>query len=73
MDAYQFANIGYVITDVDDNVLTLLKDKANTLKQNFSQGTDYNNNLAGNIKKEFDLSDIKKQCDNDVVKINAGA
>ena len=33
MDAYQFANIGYVITDVDDNVLTLLKDKANTLKQ----------------------------------------
>jgi hypothetical protein len=63
MDAYQFANIGYVITDVDDNVLSILKDKANTLKQNFTQGIDYNNNLAGNIKKEFDLTDIKAQCE----------
>ena len=61
MDAYQFANIGYVIADVDSNVLDILRQKANSLKQNFTSGVDYNKNLAGNIENEFDLSDIKTQ------------
>ena len=63
MDAYQFANIGYVIADVDSNVLDILRQKSNSLKQNFTSGTDYNKNLAGNIENEFDLSDIKAQCE----------
>ena len=52
MDAYQFANIGYVIADVDSNVLDILRQKSNSLKQNFTSGVDYNKNLAGNIENE---------------------
>lgn len=63
MDAYQFSNIGYVITDVDPTVLSILQNKATELKSNFTQGKNYNKNLAGNIKKEFDLLDIKKDCE----------
>ena len=58
MDAYQFANIGYVIADVDSSVLDILRQKANSLKQNFTSGVDYNKNLAGKIADEFKVTSI---------------
>lgn len=63
MNAYQFLNIGYVIADVDPFVLDVLNARSNKLKNNFAVGETYNHNLAGNIKKEFDLSDIKSTCE----------
>jgi len=62
MDGYQFSNIGYVVADVDPYVLNILRQKSNELKNNFNQGIVYNQNLAGNIAKEYDLSDLIETC-----------
>jgi hypothetical protein len=62
MDAYQFLNIGYVIADVDPYVLSVLNRRAEQLKSNFDDGKQYNKNLAGNIRREYDLSDLKQAC-----------
>ena len=59
-DGFQFSNIGYVIADVDPYVVSLLTKEANTIKDDFEHSQKYNHNLAGNIKKEFDLTDIKQ-------------
>jgi len=63
MNGYQFSNIGYVLTDVDVSTLHILTNEANKLKNNFESGIEYNHNLAGNIKREFSLDQIKKQCE----------
>lgn len=62
MNGYQFSNVGYVITDVDPQTLNILKTYANTLKNNFEAGNEYNHNLAGNLAREYDLNNIKEQC-----------
>jgi len=62
MNGYQFSNLGYVLTDVDSNVLNLLNNEADRLKNNFANAKEYNHNLAGNIKREFSLDYIKQQC-----------
>lgn len=63
MDAYQFLNIGYVISDVDPFVLNVLKSRADKIRSNFETEVNYNKNLAGNIKKEYDLNDLIPQCE----------
>lgn len=63
MDAYQFLNIGYVISDVDPFVLNILKSRADKIRSNFETEVNYNKNLAGNIKKEYDLNDLISQCE----------
>lgn len=63
MNGYSFSNIGYVISDLDSQVIDLLNNKANELQTNFNTGIEYNHNLAGNIKREFNLDSIKKTCE----------
>lgn len=69
MDAYQFLNIGYVIADLDPNIATLLKNRAEKIKTNFDVEQSYNHNLAGNIKREYDLNDLITVCEPEILNV----
>jgi hypothetical protein len=58
MQQFQFSNVGYIIDDVPVDLLTILHKKSNELKNNFLQGEEYNQNLAGNIQHEYNLKDL---------------
>ena len=51
-EAYGFGNIGYLIQDVPSEILTIITNEIS------SASTPYNSNLAGNIEKEYNLSNI---------------
>ncbi len=63
MNSFLPSNIGYVIADVPQDIINKLQAKANSLKSNFTQGQEYNKNLAGNILHEYDISDLKQDCE----------
>jgi hypothetical protein len=49
-------NYGYLVDKAPQNVLEELGQQINTLQSNFSKGEKYNDNLAGEIEHEYQLS-----------------
>lgn len=48
-----FPNIGYLIRQLTSDELSPIWDEINQIKSNFSSAEKFNQDLAGNIKKEF--------------------
>jgi len=60
MTMQQFDNIGYAIFDLTKKDLEPIKKEINKIQDNFSKAILFNNNLAGNIEKEYLLTNSKQ-------------
>jgi hypothetical protein len=56
----QFPNVGYVQHEFTDKQLAKVREEVKTIQDDFSKATDAHAKLAGNIEKEFTLSDKTK-------------
>lgn len=59
MEAVNFTNVGYLIDNIDPNVLVEIKQELEKIKSNFSEATTFKENLVGNIKQEYLINDSK--------------
>ena len=50
-----FPNFGLIKAALSDEEIKPIKDEINSIKNNFNDATKVNNNLAGNIEKEYEL------------------
>ena len=50
-----FPNFGFMKAVLSDKQIEPIKDEINFIKNNFNNGSKYNNSLAGNIEKEYEL------------------
>lgn len=53
--SYAFSNIGYLIVDINEQDLKPIKDEIKIIETDYSKAEPFNNNLAGNIEKEYVL------------------
>lgn len=52
---FTFNNFGYILKSFTDKELKPIKDEINEIKDNFNSSISFNNNLAGNLEKEYRL------------------
>ena len=55
----QFKNVGYLLSDLTEDQLKPIKQEINIIKNDFSKAIPYNKELAGNLKKEYKLTECK--------------
>jgi hypothetical protein len=60
-------NVGYLLIDVPQPLIDILNQERNKIQLNFNKGVTYKKNLAGHIKKEYEIIDSKKSLDDFVV------
>ena len=63
---YNFPNFGYLIDDVPNDILSLLKDEVNLINDTSKK---MNNNLAGNLENEFNISHISPKIEPYILKL----
>jgi len=56
INTIDFPNLGVIKGHIDNVSLTALKEEILEIQKDFSKGTPYNNELAGHIRKEYQLS-----------------
>ena len=59
LDYNTFSNIGYILAKLDDDQLEPIIKEVNKIKENFNKNDPFNDELAGNLKYEFELKDCK--------------
>lgn len=64
MEYKQFPNIGYYQHKFSDIDLAFLKEEIDSIKKDFDGGKPYNQNLAGNLEKEYFLNNSIKKLNN---------
>ena len=55
-----FNNIGYLLSDVPDDVMLAIRNEVNSIQNDFSLGIPRNKNLAGHIRQEYRLDKCQK-------------
>lgn len=58
---YGFSNLGYIIEDVPQEILSLLHAEKDKILSKQHEPQSYNINLAGNIQEEYDLRNLIPQ------------
>ena len=59
-----FNNYGCMMFDLTDELLAPVMEEVNEIQANFDNGTKFNDKLAGNIRKEFELTKCFKHLEN---------
>ena len=59
-----FSNYGCMMFDLTDELLAPVMEEVNEIQADFSNGTKFNDRLAGNIRKEFQLTKCFKHLEN---------
>jgi hypothetical protein len=60
IEQFYFKNLAYVQSKVSDDILEKLKNEAKFILENQSQFKKYNNELAGNLEKEYSTDKTKE-------------
>lgn len=61
---HHFNNYGFLMCDLDDSHLSPIIEEINEIQSNFTAGQKFNNRLAGNIRKEYQLSKCFQHVEN---------
>ena len=69
MEAINFTNVGYIMDDIDPDVLLVINKEIEKIKSNFSEAKSAAETLVGNIKQEYLLNDKESLIENMMIRL----